>query len=196
MLYDALFGLAGTCLAILTIALAFAILAYLFGFFGTRLRANKENEWAFAYSFRAVEFEIKKGTPVDRGRGIYFSSLTTCTVLLVLAMAVLRWFVIVPSLQDIYDSWFILYRSMDNESALAATASTVKVLMLASSFMIGFAMRRGRRRRIKSLREKNTVNGREIPVRSRCILSYPICFLGTAAEALCEKLKKSSVAKR
>jgi hypothetical protein len=194
-MYSALFDLVSISAAILTIALVGVIGAFLFGFFGTRLKATKKNEWVFSYSFRAKELE-HEDMPVDNSKGIYIHSLTACLAYVIAALCLLKWLVIIPNAQAIYDCWFRLFRGLNNESALSSTYRTSLVLMIIASLLMGYAMRYGRHLRTELLQKKCMESGRAVPIRSRGIMIYPVCFLGNVVVALLSKKPNSAAAKR
>lgn len=196
MTYEALAGLMGTCLGIITLGVFGVIGAFMFGFIGTKQSARKK--WEFNYSLRAKEHELsnKSGLPVNHREAIYFPSLTACLLYVNLVLVAFRWIVIYPNAQAIYDSWYIMYRG-HNEGSLSALSRTVTILMLIVSIAMGFAMRAGRRLKIARLqRRENLDHGRALPVKSRGLMVYPIYFFGTFIITLCEKVSKKKVAAR
>ena len=187
MTYEALVGLMGTCLGILTLGVFGVIGAFLFGFIGTRQRARKK--WEFNYSLRAKEHELsdKSGLPINYREAIYFPSLTACLLYVNLVLVAFRWIVIYPNAQAIYDSWYIMYRGY-NEGSLKALSGTVTVLMLIVSIAMGLAMRAGRRFKIARLERRENLNhGRTLLVRSRGLTIYVVCFIGTFMYSICSR---------
>lgn len=195
MTYEAIAGLLGTCLGVLTLGVIGVIGAFLFGSIGTR--QEKRKKWELNYSLRAKEHELSdnSGLPVNNREAIYFPSLTACVAYIALVLAAFKWIVIYPNAQAIYDSWYIMYRGY-NEGSLSALSRTVTILMLIVSIAMGLAMRAGRRLKIARLQRRENLNhGRTLPVRSRGLMVYPICFFGTFIIAMCEKVSKKKVAK-
>lgn len=196
MVYEALGSLLATCAGILSFGVIGVIGAFLFGYFGTWQRAKKKNEWEFNYSIRARESQDESGLPVNRKEAICFPSLTACLTYVIAVSALFRWIVIIPNAQALYNCWFLLYRSSSNESALAAMSHTAFYLVLIVSIAMGLAMRRGRLFKTAKLqRRENLDHGKVLPVRSRGLMIYPMCFVCTFIIAMCEKASKKSVAK-
>lgn len=200
-MYSALLELIAISLAILTIGAVGVIGAFLFGSIGTRLRVTKKNEWVFAYSLRAKEYELDESSlPVNYRKAIYFPSLTACMLYELVALAAFKWLVIIPNLQAIYDVYFKLFRSSNNEASLRAMSHTSLVFMFVVALSMGFAMRLGRRLKIYWIQRKTAKLGYTVPVRSRGLTIYPVCFVSTFAVAICEKVaekyKRAMVAAR